>query len=168
MKEYNAAKKASKGKEDEEDDYYPFFKRVGTVREREKTRERVAAIRARRTQEQLEHDREVSRRGMAKLRERRTKDEKTEAEDRALARKSIRDHDRTCKIYRYRMMVARGEDPGPEPRLTNGKLAYCCKCDRDPTVPMAGNGRCSCYYCAKYHGKEEEWCKANGVPYKKK
>ena len=175
MREYNDSRKAAKGTQDEDDDWKeeegcwdPYIKRVGTAREREKTRERVAAIRARRTPEQVEHDREVSRMGMAKMRGRRSKDEKLEAEEAAFYRKHMRDHDRTCRIYRYRMTVARGEDPGPEPRFTNGELAYCCQCDTDPTVPMSGNGRCPCYHCWKYHGKAEEWCEANGVPYKKK
>ena len=65
-------------------------------------------------------------------------------------------------------MVARGEDPGPEPTWADGKtLSYCCHCDSDLTLPLAGNGRCPCFHCAKMFGKEEEWYKAHDIPYEK-
>ena len=67
MREYNARKKANKGIETA-DEAFTEVPRVGSAKEREKTRKRVAAYRANRTTEQVAHDREVSKKGMDKLR----------------------------------------------------------------------------------------------------
>ena len=159
MREYSASRRANKAARAKEAAVYPEIPRVGSAKEREKTRKRVAAIRANRTEEQVQHDREVSRKGMAKLKERRslrTDDEKVNDYYGAIYRRAARNHLSGCKVRKYRLAVASGDDPGPEP-LYNGRPEYCHDCDQDLDLPVAGEGRCPCYYCAELFDKVAEY-----------
>ena len=160
MRDNSAARRATKAERAKEAAVYPEIPRVGSAKEREKTRKRVAAIRANRTAEQVEHDREVSRKGMAKLKERRmlcTDGEKAREYIATTARRAARDHQSNCRVRKYRLAVAKGEDPGPEELNPNGKPINCHTCDQDLDLPLAGKGRCPCYDCAVLFDKVYEY-----------
>ena len=160
MREYSASRRANKAARAKEAAVYPEIPRVGSAKEREKTRKRVAAIRAKRTDEQVQHDREVSRKGMAKLKERRTlRTDEEEVEERyaAIYRRAARNHQSGCKVRKYRLAVAKGDDPGPEELMPCGKPIYCHDCDQDLDLPVAGEGRCPCYNCAVLFDKVAEY-----------
>ena len=164
MREYSASRRANK---------------AISSKEREATRERVAAFRARRTPEEVQHDREKAKEGMKKTWERRSDYTADEWADICRNRKEIigggqrrgkHHHDRTCPVRMWRLKVAAGTEAGPEP-MYNGRLQNCHYCDQDMELPLAGEARCwktGCYTCSKLFGLEEEWCKKRNIPYKKK
>ena len=160
MREYSASRRANKAERAKEAAVYPEIPRVGSAKEREKTRKRVAAIRAKRTDKQVQHDREVSRKCMAKLKERRselTDEEKVDNHHAAIYRRAARNHLSDCKVRKYRLAVANGDDPGPEELQPCGKPIYCLTCDQDLDLPVAGRGRCPCYHCALLFDKVYEY-----------
>ena len=112
-------------------------------------RDRMVAFRAKRTSDQVQQDREAARVGMAKLRES-LADKLDEGKG---ERRGKNHHDFTCKVRKYRLQVAKGIDPGPEELMDNGEPIYCHFCDRDPSLPVVGKGRCPCFSCAKLFGR---------------
>ena len=130
---------------------------------REATRERVAALRAKRTPEEVQHDREKAKEGMKKTWERRSDYTADEWADICRNRKEIigggqrrgkHHHDRTCPVRMWRLKVAAGTEAGPEP-MYNGRLQNCHYCDQDMELPLAGEARCwktGCYTCSKLFG----------------
>ena len=168
MREYSASRRANK-----------TIKISFKVREA--TRERVAALRAKRTPEEVQLDRERAREGIARMNERRSAytDEEWEAFRKEQwkkqgplgERRGKHHHDHTCDVRMWRLKVAAGTEAGPEPLNPNGKPRYCHHCDHDQELPLAGEGRCwkkGCYSCAVLFGREEKWCKERNIPFKKK
>ena len=124
---------------------------------REATRERVAAIRAKKTDEQIRQENEAAKLRMRELRARRTDWRGTKAQG---PQSHTEFHTEfNCKVKKWRLMIAMGEDAGPEHMMANGKPEYCHHCDQDLKVPLAGKGRCPCYHCAVLFGTLDEWKK---------
>ena len=115
MREYSASRRANKANNTSSE-------------EREATRERVAAFRARRTPEEVQHDREKAKEGMKKMYERRSDYTDEEWAEICRNKKEIigggerrgkHHHDRTCPVRMWRLKVAAGTEAGPEPMYTN-------------------------------------------------
>ena len=144
-----------------------------TARERERTRERVAAIRANKSEEEKFQENEAARERMAKLRSARTlagegdSSRRRDEAYRCAERKDAKHHEERCQVRKWRLKMANGgEDAGPEPMhysalSPNGRLVTCHDCDQDLDLPLAGSARCwksfDCYDCAELFGKVEEY-----------
>ena len=133
-------------------EYKATRKAASTPMEKERTRVRVEAYRAKRTDEEVKRDREAAYWGMRKLR----------SNQAAPKWSSQEKHDQECIVRKWRLLIAEGADAGQEPQHSGGIRYYCHICDQDPTVPLAGSGRCHCYDCAVLHDKVDEWMERGG------
>ena len=125
---------------------------------KEATRQRAADIRSKRSEEEVKQDNLAAKERMRELRNRDGFDGRQKKRYFAQFRGDPHS-EHVCKLKKWRLQVARGEDAGPEPTFAGGKPLYCHRCDQDLKVPLAGVGRCPCYDCAKLLGTMDQYKK---------